>query len=147
MQTGTYVDKKDRRIMKEDGFGGGKVRSFILFDGTIVSEGGWCGQRWMNCKELLSAEDRWVNHSYNTRADKLGIKDIPPEFNAEQLKEFDRVYDLTDGCAQCGGCRWFAAFDADYGVCCNNKSPNDGRVVFEHGGCIYHSFICEKLNV
>ena len=64
---------------------------------------------------------------------------------SRKLKEIDREYDLSAGCAQCGGCRWYAAIDGDYGFCFNQDSPNEGRITFEHGGCIYHSFIQELL--
>lgn len=121
-------------------------RSFVLFDGTVVSEGGWLiGRKWMTAEYMKKAETRWVNHSYTTRADDYLKLKFSVEVDIEALREIDREYDLSAGCAQCGGCRWFAALDADYGVCCNEESPNDGRITFEHGGCIQHSFIQELL--
>lgn len=141
------LDKEQGRdkIKRHNGY-----RSFVLFDGTEVSEGGWLiGRKWMTAKFMRQAETRWVKHSYSTRADnilKIGGLLWDPEA-AKRLQEIDDEYDLTAGCAQCGGCRWFAALDGDYGVCCNKLSLNDGRITFEHGGCIQHSFIQELLKV
>jgi len=133
---------RDRIHYSSDRFDG-KVRNFVLFGDTGVSEGGWLiGRKWMTAKIMKDAEVRWVKHSYQTRADnimKIGYPD------AEKLRKIDEKYDLSAGCGQCGGCRWFAALDADYGICCNLESPNDGRVTFEHGGCIQHSYIQQLL--
>ncbi len=151
---GTYIPDKERRVMREHPEFIGRIRCFILFDDTLVSEGGWCGRKWMSAKLLLEAEKRWVIQSYKTQAGNIlknlkSIKQLPSEFRSHLvgLKRLDDDYDLSAGAGQCGGCSWLAAFDADYGMCCNEKSPNDGRVVFEHGGCIFHSFICEKLGI
>jgi len=117
-------------------------RSFVLFDGTEVSECGFLiGRKWMTAKYMNDAETRWVKHSYATRADTYLKQKFAIEVNLERLRKIDKEYDLTSGCAQCGGCQWFAALDAAYGVCCNKQSENDGRITFEHGGCIQHSFI------
>ena len=89
---------------------------------VFISEGGWIGCKWMTTDELWAALDRWVKRSYAT---------APPE--SAQL----------GGLYQCGGCRFFGAFDSDYGLCCNPLSVNDGRVVFEHGGCEHASGIEE----
>jgi len=98
-------------------------RTFVLFDGTEVSEGGWySGRKWMTAKFLKAAESRWVSNSYKT---------------GEEQPDYDTKNQWIPH--QCGGCRWFAAFDLDYGVCCNEVSPNDGHITFEHGGCIKHS--------
>jgi len=80
----------------------------------VPREGGWVGRRWMTSAELNAALERWVDRSYATAL---------PEALAH------------GGAYQCGGCRFFGAFDGDYGLCCNPDSENDGRVVFEHGGC------------
>ena len=106
------------KIKHDKGF-----RSFVIFDGTEVTEGGWLKGRWMSAKHLKACVDRWVGRSYET------AKEQPD-------------YDAINECAsyQCGGCRWFAAIDADYGFCCNLDSPNEGRITFEHGGCKAHSY-------
>lgn len=94
-----------------------------IFDGTEVSRGGWC-YKWLTVKELKAAVKRWVDNSFQTGLLQPDVKDhwIPH---------------------QCGGCRWFAALDLDYGLCCNIESPNDGRATFEHGGCLKHSDFLE----
>lgn len=122
----------------------GNYKSFVIFDDTEVTEGGWLQGKWMTAKEMRNAESRWVKHSYKTRADEhlkgkfyTEIQGIP----ISKLKEIDADYDLSAGVAQCGGCRFFAALDGDYGMCCNESSENDGRVTFEHGGCVQHSVI------
>lgn len=77
-----------------------------------ASRGGWYFGRWMTQEEIDAAEKRWAKASYQ-----------------------DRYSDEY----QCGGCRYFAAFGADYGACCNPDSCKDGRIMFEHGGCNVHS--------
>ena len=96
----------------------------LSYDTRIfVSEGGWLiGRRWMSTRELEQALERWVRHSYSTAL---------PEAVTE------------GGAYQCGGCRFFGALDGDYGLCCNPASAEDGRVVFEHGGCPKHSYVRE----
>jgi hypothetical protein len=132
------------RIKRENGF-----RSFIIFDGTKVSEGGWHNGKWMTARFMNNILKKWVAQSYFTRADNLlkrhNAFPLITNINFKKLQQIDDAYDLTAGCAQCGGCDWFAAFDADYGLCFNPESPNEGRVTFEHGGCIQHSFIQELL--
>ena len=99
----------------------GSYRVYPMFDGIELSEGGFLvGNKWMTSKELRQARERWVNHSYATALPEAVTK---------------------GGAYQCGGCRFFGAFDNDYGLCCNSDSPNDGRVVFEHGGCLKHSYV------
>src|SRR5688572_14142106 len=43
---------------------------------------------------------------------------------------------------QCLFCRFFiplvGAFIEDWGVCSNERSPCDGRAMFEHDGCEHH---------
>lgn len=137
---------KDRIKHHNVGDNDSNYRTFVLFGGTEVSEGGWLiGRKWMTAKHMNKAEARWVQHSYATRADAYLEKRFSVEVDIEKLKEINHKYDISAGCGQCGGCRWFAALDADYGICCNEESPNDGRITFEHGGCIQHSFIQELL--
>jgi hypothetical protein len=83
----------------------------------------------MTAKEMNKAQDRWVEGCYIT---------------GKQEPDYDPKEDWIPH--QCGGCRFFAAFDGDYGVCCCELSPNDGRIVFEHGGCIQHHYLQELLN-
>ena len=99
------------------------VRTFQLLGGVAVSEGGWIGRKWMTSKELNDTRDRWVKSSYKTG-------ELQPDY---------------DGWIhhQCGGCRYFGALGADYGICCNAQSVNDGKVVFEHGGCNVNSVLIE----
>ena len=67
---------------------------------------------WLSDDELRAAEARWTKRSYRYRVD--------------------------DG-FQCGGCRFFAATGADFGICANPDGPLDGSITFEHGGCRAHS--------
>ncbi len=127
------MDKKDREYIREvkradlkkhkiiyNKFGDETYRSSKLFDDTTVTEGGWYwGRKWMTAKFIIAAENRWVQHSYETGKEQPDYKDWIAH--------------------QCGGCRYFAALDLDYGICCDEYSTNDGRVTFEHGGCIKHS--------
>ncbi len=97
-----------------------RVRYKHLFDQMRVSNENYNG-KWLSQKELHASEDRWVKRCYKTGEAQLDYKNWIAH--------------------QCEWCRWFAYFenDDDYGACCNESSPNDGCVVFEHGGCIKHS--------
>lgn len=77
-----------------------------------VTRGGWYEGRALTPAERKAAEDRWVGRSYRFRAH-------------ESL--------------QCGGCAYFAATGADFGICANPASPLDGSITFEHGGCAEHA--------
>lgn len=113
-------DLKKHHIVYRKDFCDETYRTSILFDGTPISEGGWfCGRKWMTAKLLVKAENRWHKRCYQT---------------GKEQTDYDNWI-----AHQCGGCRWFAALDSDWGICCNESSPNDGRAVFEHGGCIEHS--------
>lgn len=78
-----------------------------------ATRGGWYYGKWLTAEEIAEAEKRWKDRSYKT------------------LDEYGEY--------QCGGCKHFAAFGADFGVCCNSQSERDGMIVFEHGGCKVHS--------
>ena len=88
-----------------------------LFSRVFVTDGG-LSQRWMSLPEVRAAVERWVARSYKTADPRA--KTHGGEF-------------------QCGSCRFVMMLDGDYGLCGNAESPNDGRVVFEHGGCAEHS--------
>lgn len=121
-------------------------KTFVIFDGTEVSEGGWLiGRKWMTAKYMNKLVSKWVNQSFETRVDKLYKNNKLPEEYLKICKDRGML-EYTGGDGQCGGCRWFAAFDADYGLCFCEGSPNEGKITFEHAGCIYHSFIQELLS-
>lgn len=84
---------------------------------ALAAPGGWRDGPWLTDVEIKGAEERWTKRSY-----------------APDASEADGEIRL-----QCGGCRYFAAFGADFGVCCNGVSRFDGLIVFEHGGCLNHS--------
>lgn len=116
---------KDR--VKRTGQGEDAYRSYVIFDDTNISEGGWYyGRKWMTAKFMRQAVDRWVAMSFETGKQE-------PDY----AKENEWIPH------QCGGCRWFGALDLDYGFCFCIESLNEGRIVFEHGGCIQHSD-CEE---
>lgn len=75
--------------------------------------GGWQYGPWLKQKHVDAAEKRWVKRSFRVRGDNDWY--------------------------QCGGCRWFAAYGGDFGVCCCEESELDGCITFEHGGCRMHS--------
>lgn len=84
---------------------------------TISSGGGYHGRHWLTKPMIKKILKRWTKRSYDEGLKQRGIVNnwIPD---------------------QCISCFWFGALDSDYGLCCNEKSPCDGRLVFEHGGCI-----------
>lgn len=98
--------------------------------GEEISQGGWyeTGGRlanWMTKADLDAFRKRcWQ------RSDETGVR-------------HKRYPDYI--VAQCGGCKWFGALNADWGFCMNAASPLDGRVVFEHGGCAEHSELSRIL--
>ncbi len=107
----------------------GDYRVYPMFGGdpkhgdTVwLSEGGWLGRSWMTTRELEAAKERWIKASYRASG-----------------KAFEERLAHEGGWIQCGGCRFFAAFDGDFGLCGNPASSMDGHVTFEHGGCENHS--------
>jgi len=87
--------------------------------GLEISEGGWACvdgrlKDWMTKADLESAEKRIFKNSQ------------PEDYDSSDMP-------------QCGGCKWFGALNGDWGICCNEKSPQDTRIQFEHSGCFQHS--------
>ena len=79
-------------------------------------KGGWARGRKPTAAQIKAAERRWINRCYETQPSRG--------------EDFD---------PQCGGCSFFAALGADFGICWNEASPLDGCISFEHGGCSAHS--------
>ena len=52
--------------------------------------------------------------------------------NRETEKLYKKVGHIE---RQCGGCSFYAPFNADWGLCCFNKSAFHLETVFEHFGC------------
>jgi hypothetical protein len=84
--------------------------------------GGWSKGPPPTAGEISAAEQRWTLRSYR-----------------EEVRDEDGYIEN-----QCGGCRFFAASGLDFGICWNQRSPRDGCVVFEHGGCSRHSELTEQ---
>jgi hypothetical protein len=115
-------DEQQRRSQMKPHFTGPGIsepRKFTLAQVECTSAG-WANDEAPTPEEIRAAEKRWAQRSYRPEA----VKDdwIPH---------------------QCGGCKFFAASGSDYGICWNEKSPLDGMIVFEHGGCLCHSAIGE----
>ena len=115
-----WQKRRRSRVYRQQGLGDSSraVRLFDRYGNIELSEGGWNGRRWLSNKEIRAAIKRWVAASYRPEAMD---EDWVPH--------------------QCGGCRYFGAFDGDYGLCFNPMSPLDGHVTFEHGGCLHHSYL------
>ncbi len=92
------------------------MKYYQVFDNLEVRRGGWYEGKWLTLKEIQSARTRWLEKSYKTGLESGHY--IPH---------------------QCGGCKYFGAINADYGLCFNQDSPQDGLICFEHGGCLKHS--------
>ncbi len=89
---------------------------------AACDKGGWSIGRKPSAAQIKAAERRWINRSNETRP-----------------------ADDEDWAYQCGGCSFFAALGADFGICWNAASPLDGSISFEHGGCAEHSERLEAL--
>lgn len=97
---------------------GEHYRELDIFDGVAISEGGWFyGKTWMTAADAAEARSRW----YRAR-------------DAESPKDEHNYVEH-----QCGGCKFFGDLDGNWGLCWNARSPQDGRLVFEHNGCTEHS--------
>ncbi len=64
--------------------------------------------------------------------------------NPESEKRYKRNWEdepdvqaLYFGSRQCGGCSFYAIFNADYGLCCHPKSRHYLETVFEHFACLH----------
>ena len=68
----------------------------------------------------------WPNGWSNLNSKKLYERGWPSE---PQVKK-----QCDDG-FQCGGCSFYAVFDADFGLCCYKKSRHYLETVFEHFTC------------
>jgi len=85
-------------------------------------EPAWGKPQFLQMEERLSIHKRWLKN--------LG------EWDNKQTFSKDGV------CRQCGGCSYYiplkGSFGSDWGVCCQENSKFNGKVVFEH-------FSCEKF--
>lgn len=114
--------RRKRRVWREKSAFFEDAYGAAYLCGEIVYEGGWHNstliREWMVREEIEGAEKRINERSYAGRVEVL-----------------DPAY------FQCGGCKWFAALNGDWGICCNQESAMDGRVTFEHGGCDKHPLV------
>jgi hypothetical protein len=66
-----------------------------------------------------------------------------PESETEYVSKFPsdpKARDLCEEGYQCGGCSYYAEFNADYGLCCNSDSKHHLETVFEH-------FTCSQIDI
>ena len=98
-----------------------------------VTSGGWYGGAWLTKRLIRQIEKRWIERAYSFRADKSASSEAKERFSAYELDTF-----------QCGGCKFFACWQ-DFGLCWNPDSPMDGRITFEHAGCLKHSSLKNLL--
>ncbi len=80
----------------------------------------------MNKNQIVA--DRWSNAA----SEELYRSHWPDEPTIYRQYELGR---------QCGGCSFFAPFNADYGLCCLSESRHYLETVFEHFTC--SSFVNE----
>ena len=78
----------------------------------------------MNANKIIT--DDWSNRA----SEELYSKGWP---NEPELYE-----KYAEDAAQCGGCSFYAKFNADWGLCCNHKSRHHLETIFEHFTCASH---------
>lgn len=70
---------------------------------------------------------------------KLVINEFSNEKSAQQYAEnwpdHPESLQLYENGFQCGGCAFFAPWNADWGLCCHQKSVHFSETVFEHFTC------------
>lgn len=59
-------------------------------------------------------------------------------FSNPNTKDLYQRKGHIDDRLQCGGCSFYAVFNADWGLCCHSKSAFHLETVFEHFGCGKH---------
>lgn len=91
---------------------------------ALCEPGGWSESPPPTPEEIEAAQKRWAKRSYSTAVRDPNDPQYIPQ--------------------QCGGCKFFAATGADYGICWNEQSPQDGCICFEHGGCAFHSQLTQE---
>lgn len=81
-------------------------------------------------EELDKVHERWLEKNCTPYG--------PPKRTDEVGKQWD------DGALlQCGGCMYYVPLEGslgmDWGACSNPRSPQDGKVTFEHHGCMAYN--------
>ena len=67
-------------------------------------------------------------------ADDFSNEDSRRLYLERWLDEPDLAEKVEEG-EQCGGCSFYAPFNADYGLCCHHESRHYLETVFEHFTC------------
>jgi len=84
--------------------------------------------RWKRKQENLPVnENRVVTDRFSHQASERLYRDCWPA--EPQCRE------QCEQGQQCGGCSFYAKFNADYGLCCNRTSRHFTETVFEHFTC------------